>query len=360
MTEPQDESTLIAASGAAISEAPPIQPVTSWISRWRQPFQGNTDPNPSQLSKSSNPPIPLTNQARLNETLNEAPLETSKLPDEVAQSKDAADRTILYLAYGSNLCREAFQKTRGIRPLSMRTVVVPELTLMFDLPGIPYTEPCFANTRYRDQSVLAGGDTQKEQYRKDKWSKGLVGVVWEVTLKDYTHIIATEGGGVAYRDVLVDCYPLPADPNLPVPDKPSTAAFKAHTLLAPKVGRLVRPDRSYAQPSPRYLKLLTDGAMEVSLPNEYQEYLRSIGGYRVTSTLQFCGKLVFGLTWGPPLGIIFSSRRAFTDKKGHYPKWLAIFTGFLFKSMWASYDAVFKRVFGDGERTLQAPVKKSH
>ena len=62
--------------------------------------------------------------------------------------------TVLYLAYGSNLCAETFQGKRGIKPLAAVNVVVPSLQMTFDLPGIPYAEPCFANTRYRNADEL--------------------------------------------------------------------------------------------------------------------------------------------------------------------------------------------------------------
>ena len=37
-------------------------------------------------------------------------------------------------------------------------VFVPELRLTFDLPGIPYAEPCFAGTQYRDPSTPPAHD----------------------------------------------------------------------------------------------------------------------------------------------------------------------------------------------------------
>ena len=108
--------------------------------------------------------------------------------------------TVLYLAYGSNLCYETFQKRRAIKPLSQVNVLVPELRLTFDLPGIPYAEPCFANTARRDVDQAPGKleaerqalGTKKPGYHKDRWRKGMVGVVYEVTPSDYAHIIATE------------------------------------------------------------------------------------------------------------------------------------------------------------------------
>ena len=153
--------------------------------------------------------------------------------------------TVLYLAYGSNLCDETFKGKRGIRPLSSINVQVPSLRLTFDLPGLPYTEPCFANSGLRETADHPSDSTSnaaradekthllqkaphKEPYRKDRWHKGLIGVVYECTPEDYAHIIATEGGGASYHDILVDCHPFASsDPSDPVPQTPVTPAFKA-------------------------------------------------------------------------------------------------------------------------------------
>ena len=201
--------------------------------------------------------------------------------------------TALYLGYGSNLSNETFLGKRGIKHSHRSMSQVPELRLTFDLPGLPYAEPCFANTGRRDpnndppsgsdseaidseKTPLLPVQTSKEDYRKDRWHKGLIGVVYEVTPEDYAHIIQTEGGGSSYHDILVDCHPFALeDPEAPVPQNPTLPPFKAHTLFAPAVapgepppkdgGRFQRPDTSYAQPSARYLKLMTDGASEKGL-----------------------------------------------------------------------------------------------
>jgi hypothetical protein len=85
--------------------------------------------------------------------------------------------TYLYLAYGSNLSYETFQKGRGVKPLAQLNVQVPDLRLTFDLPGIPYAEPCFANSGTRDPLKDDPTQKPKDKYHKDRWHKGLIGVV---------------------------------------------------------------------------------------------------------------------------------------------------------------------------------------
>lgn len=287
---------------------------------------------------------------------------------------DGSPETFLYLAYGSNLCNETFRGNRGIKPLSQINVQIPELRLTFDLPGIAYAEPCFANTARRDpkedvpkdlseKPCSLDGGVQKRDYHKDRWHKGLIGVVYEVTPSDYAHIIATEGGGSAYQDILVDCYPFASsDPKETVPQFPTTQPFKAHTLFAPATetskqslmngGRFQRPDTSYAQASARYLKLITDGAAECRLPYEYQDFLNGIRPYTITSNKQRLGQFVFLTLWLPLIMLIFGLSRNFSDDGGRAPEWLKILSGAIFQASWASYDTYFKELFGEGERTV--------
>ncbi|KAJ9606307.1 hypothetical protein H2200_009268 [Cladophialophora chaetospira] len=288
--------------------------------------------------------IPVTSQTRQQQSLTERP---ATHLDKSTTTEDGGDNeTVLYLGYGSNLSAETFRGKRGIRPISQVNVVVPTLSLTFDLPGIPYTEPCFGNVRYRNETL-----PRAEDYHKDHWSKGLVGVVYEVTKEDFVHIIATEGGGSGYQDVLVDCYALSGEPSQDVPLKPTEQPFKAHTLFAPS--RLTRPIHSYAQPSPRYLKLITDGANEHGLPLEYQAFLQQIRTFHLTTTRQRLGSFIFLSVWAPIfLFFIGGAAAIFLKPDGTYPKWVAKLLNTMFATCWASYDRFFKKTFGDGERTI--------
>lgn len=287
---------------------------------------------------------PKTSHERIETARGEVSLTTRIATEQFSHS----DETVLYLGYGSNLAAETFLGKRGIRPLSQINVVVPSIRLTFDLPGIPYSEPCFGNcaSRSADEKPYP----TQPPYHKNAWKKGLVGVVYEVTKEDYAHIIATEGGGSSYHDVLVDCYVLSDDPGEEVPLQPSGTPFKAHTLYA-QGNRVQRPDPAYAQPSPRYLKLILDGAEEHKLPNEYRHFLASIRTYQITTAAQRLGSFVFLTIWGPFLAFFLGSSELFAKPDGTYPKWFARLTQAMFTALWASYDSFFHPLFGDGERT---------
>ncbi|KAK0624789.1 hypothetical protein B0T17DRAFT_467718, partial [Bombardia bombarda] len=238
-------------------------------------------------------------------------------------------RSVLYLAYGSNLCAKTFLGRRGIRPISQVNVSAPTLQLVFDLPGLPYLEPCFANTAIRkpktppklppkipdlpDLPDLPPYDPSPDENNNNnnkEWDDGLIGVVYEVTPDDYAHVLATEGGGMSYQDIL---------------------------------------------PSARYLELITTGAAEHDLPSAYQEYLGKLQAYTVTTWRQRVGQVLFLLVWIPmfiPLALL-SGSGILTDKEtGRLPVWFVGLMAVLGNLMWGSYDGVWKGVFGEGERTL--------
>ncbi|RMZ91062.1 hypothetical protein DV736_g1706, partial [Chaetothyriales sp. CBS 134916] len=304
---------------------------------------------------------PQTCRARRDASLGDTCINLPVLIEEVSNSSPSSSETVLYLGYGSNLSAETFRGKRGIRPISQVNVVVPQLHMTFNLPGIPYSEPCFGNTEYRAlptttpyQKLVSAAADDHPDYRKDHWAKGLVGVVYEVTKADYAHIIATEGGGASYQDVVVDCYVLSNNPRDKVPSNPTASGdppFKAHTLLAP--AQLPNRQHSYAQPSARYLKLITDGAAEHALPYEYQAYLDQIRPFRITTTKQRFGQFLFLMTWIPLfLCFFFGIAKIFLKPDGTYPEWFAKLQKSIFSTCWASYDSVFKPIFGDGERTI--------
>ena len=309
--------------------------------QWRQQQRSNRRP--------ARPvPLPEISQTRLEASLSEQPA-TIDLNESILEQLEKGPKTYLYLAYGSNLCYETFQKSRGIKPLANINVQVPTLRLTFDLPGIPYLEPCFANSGIRDPAKDDPTRKPNDKYHKDRWHKGLIGVVYEVTAADFAHIIATEGGGAAYQAIAVPCHALPAAAT--VPPAPATKPFLAHTLLAPP-GRAARPDPAYAQPSPRYLRLVAAGAAEHALPAEYRAYVGGIRAYRPTRLGQRLGRAVFAAVWMPLLMVVLLLVRALQDGKGRAPRWVRRLSGAVFAAAWASYDGAFRPLFGDGERSV--------
>lgn len=119
-----------------------------------------------------------------------------------------------------------------------------------------------------------------------------------------------------------------------------------------KKGGITRPDPSYAQPSARYLKLITDGGEEHSLPSEYMAYLYNIRPYTITTRKQKVGQALFLAIWMPIVAAIMGISKLLADEDGKVPTWWIGVMTLVFRGVWGSYDAVFKGVFGDGERTV--------
>ncbi|KAM0207252.1 hypothetical protein ACHAQD_001144 [Fusarium lateritium] len=308
--------------------------------------------------------------------------------DHVVDRDHPAPKTYLYLAYGSNLCAETFLGVRGIRPLSQVNVSVPTLELTFNLPGIPYREPCFANVDYRklpEKPKLPPKvplppfePPQPPHSDQIQWDEGLIGVVYEVTEEDYSTIIRTEGGGAGYKEIVVPCIPLP--PKVSIPEKPYPdipRPFMSRTLFAPQIPDkdlpddprkhkwwyrfLIGPQREpgYAQASVRYMKLLKDGAKEHELPDGYQRWLHSMQPYTLTTMRQRIGAYLFIFFGGLLFSMIILLSKIFADKSGKIPQWLAVAMTATFSVAWMVYDNFFKPIFGNGERTEEEGESKT-
>ncbi|RPA95834.1 hypothetical protein L873DRAFT_1579608, partial [Choiromyces venosus 120613-1] len=239
--------------------------------------------------------------------------------------------TVNYLAYGSNLASATLTSSRKIHPLRITPVRVPGLTLTFNLPGIPYLEPCFANVRLRSTQ---SGEEEEE-------GRELVGVVYEITRSDYDRLFASEGAGAAYQEYSVSCIPLGAAGGC--------EEVIARTLLCPEHTEALT--RWTGQPSLRYLDLLRSGARERALPGEYVEYLDGLQGYRVTTLRQRVGRGFVLAVWAPAFLLTLVLNRVFAGEDGRAPGWAVGYGRWVTKTVWGSYDRCYKVVFGSGECT---------
>lgn len=419
-------ATNMATEITANDGAPPIEPAATssfWSNLWPKRQSQSKKTKKAIVPRK---PLPRTSDARLAaavpDVCPDGPVLASKFGQR-AMRKDGADKregTVLYLAYGSNMAASTFQGRRGIKPLSAVPVSAPTLRLTFDLPGLPYREPCFANTAVRKlpkvpkkpdipdipdvpdvplpvpQPPSTGpinppAETTKSTKAKSRrpiWSGPLYGVVYEVTAEDYAQIIATEGGGASYQEVVVPCFA--EQPRMGVPERPiqPPTAFLAKTLWAPQLpdeddkvenkddddddptwkdrlrrkwddmvnavllfsaGRM-RPDPEYAQPSARYLGLLTTGAAEHELPDLYQEWLASLSPYQVTHWRQHLGALCL-LFASLPFLLLILSTKFIKLENGRMPMWAQVCSGAAMHGLWVVYDHVLLPICGDGEHT---------
>uniref|UniRef100_L2FTQ8 Gliotoxin biosynthesis protein n=1 Tax=Colletotrichum fructicola (strain Nara gc5) TaxID=1213859 RepID=L2FTQ8_COLFN len=126
-----------------------------------------------------------------------------------------------------------------------------------------------------------------------------------------------------------------------------------HLITPPR-----RPDPTYAQPSARYLKLITDGAAEHELPDDYQAWLATLQPYTVTSCRQQLAQWLLTGIFFPVMLLFFQLNKWVANKEGKVPLWLGVSLSVVFNMLWMGYDAVLKPVFGDGERTEEEEKKR--
>ncbi|KAF8516887.1 hypothetical protein JB92DRAFT_2908822 [Gautieria morchelliformis] len=272
------------------------------------------------------------------------PLDQTRISENANATHSEPNRW--YLAYGSNLSSTTFQGRRRVQPLARCNVTVPSLELAFDLPGVPYWEPCFANVRPRDASRSSQKNTPPV----------LTGVAYLITPADYRKVIASEGGGTAYEETAVECWPIPA--THPAPTRAPAPAddaqrdapdrLIAYTLLAKDSKRRSAP----MEPSQRYINIIQSGAREHGLPPPYIAYLDRIPYYQRTGIRQTAGASLFLAMWFPILCVVILLQTAFADKTtGRTPAWLAPLSDAVSSAMWRNYERVWKRMIGSGEVT---------
>lgn len=200
-----------------------------------------------------------------------------------------------YLAYGSNLSSETFIEKRKIRPLAAKNVFVRELELTFDLPGLPYLEPRFANSRIAANSGhvechLGGCIGEKREQGASRRSKseedvrgefgGLIGVAYLVTPEDFAQVVKTEGGGAGYEVMAAKAEVLEKD----VKDSICLTgeAFEVITLCASP--SQTRGTTGY--PSLRYITIIRTGARGAKLADYSTSYV--LQNYRTQLTSTIC------------------------------------------------------------------------
>jgi len=142
-----------------------------------------------------------------------------------------------YLAYGSNMNRGIFESRRGMRPIQAQPALLENYRLRFNLAVGP------------GERGVANLESQTGAHT---W-----GVLYLITVEQSEHLDRTEGvPRGTYRRI------------------PASAIVDCSVQIA---GFTYQSDRISLgrKPSPRYLGLLIEGAVQHGLPPGYLRYLRS-------------------------------------------------------------------------------------
>lgn len=147
----------------------------------------------------------------------------------MAIEEDSEKGKVWYFAYGSNM-KSSVMTSRGINPIATKVVKIPGYILTFDVFGLPYSEPAMAS--------ISKFAVDGNQASATSMPPTVHGVSYLLTFPDLRRLVGSEGGGVAYDEIVVDAVSLPqGDPE----------SITAQTLVAKY------PWRPNAAPSERYL-----------------------------------------------------------------------------------------------------------
>ncbi|KAL2869633.1 gamma-glutamyl cyclotransferase gliK [Aspergillus lucknowensis] len=232
---------------------------------------------------------------------------------------------IWYFAYGSNM-RSSVMKGRGIMPLKMQAVIVPDYMLCFDIFGIPYAEPAFASIAPLLNNEVSGKSPIPPVH----------GVAYLLTADDYRRLVVTEGAGVGYDEITVQARVLDSDEE--------QAEITARTL---KAKYPFRPNRVSSK---RYMGLILDGAEEFHLPQSYRGFLQSLPVYTPASTYRArLGSWTFLAFWQRAIRALARLTKVSTNKCGHCPRWLGGVIVAVYRFMWGYHDYVHSKIWSRGD-----------
>lgn len=129
---------------------------------------------------------------------------------------------VWYFAYGSNMAPSVVAR-RGIKPLAARCAHIKTHVLVFDVFGVPYSEPAMAGIRLRPTGHIG---------------PAVCGVAYLLSRHDYARLRKSEGAGTGYRDVFLEAEIIATGRSLDTVEdsgsRPNDAAAALATANAPK------------------------------------------------------------------------------------------------------------------------------
>ena len=149
------------------------------------------------------------------------------------------EENVWYFAYGSNMLRQKFSGDRGIKPIAAARMFIPEWCLTMSIPGLPYKEPAFSVVRPSPTGLVKETGSDR---RAILVPPPATGTAYLITTSQYRRVIASEGGGTAYKEISIRAFPVGEQ------DEKLTGSYAQVLTLG--AGMLRTPE---ARPSRRYL-----------------------------------------------------------------------------------------------------------
>ncbi|KAJ1844302.1 hypothetical protein LPJ73_005212, partial [Coemansia sp. RSA 2703] len=242
--------------------------------------------------------------------------------------------------YGSNMSSKVLSGRRQVYPTKSLPVVVPGYQLTFDMVGIPYFEPGFgtimpvADSDERNKAVSEKDKLVQERMCDCQAGSPLHCIAHLITKKELQHIINTEGGNgnpdFGYQLIEVTCETYDGE------------LITGVTLIDTHI-----VTRGY-HPSPRYLKIIMDGAEEHKLNSEYIQRLKLIQPYVASTIGQKIAKGILAVTVFPfviPVIISGLSALIFKTKPSRA---ISLYSESIKRVVWTMHNWILKPVFGKG------------
>lgn len=225
-----------------------------------------------------------------------------------ALTTSTTTKTYNYFAFGSNMAISTMTKLRNINPISSMAAILPNHTLRFNIPGIPYIEPSYASVEpsslrlLLDEEGLGGGGRVVVNNYHDNINEEITnavvvhGVLYVLTPQDFATICQTEGVPFIYS--LHRCCVVPYVGNgktagmdtllqiMTTNNNNATAAESSSSAASGVVSAftLRATSNKYRQvgynndipPSQSYMNVLLRGAYEYQLDEKYYQKLKDI------------------------------------------------------------------------------------
>ncbi|KAJ1721832.1 hypothetical protein LPJ53_003689 [Coemansia erecta] len=229
---------------------------------------------------------------------------------------------------------------RQVYPTKSLPVTVPGYQLTFDMVGIPYFEPGFgtimpvSDSEGCDKAASEQSKLVAERMCDCQAGSPLHCIAHLITRKELQHIINTEGGNgnpdFGYQLIEVECN-----------------TYDGQTITGVTLIDTHIVTRGY-HPSPRYLKIIMDGAEEHKLDSEYIERLKLIKPYVASTIGQKIAKGVLVTTVFPFVIPVIISALSAQILKTKPSRAISLYFEGIKRLLWTMHDWVLRPVFGKG------------
>ncbi|GAA5922087.1 uncharacterized protein JCM15063_003181 [Sporobolomyces koalae] len=280
------------------------------------------------------------------------------------------------IIYGPHLFPTKLKELlEGLSPISQSAVVVPTAFLSFDIPGIPFLEPCHANCLVRgyndseapqrkSEAEKGDGHEESEDYKRWVWAKCSTGADYEGCLPHPLEGIVVEldlEGFDLLLDKILSRSPATRFSLCPVeyvpfengdPDRPTSSSNqRAEILVFDSPSRATLDRIGPLQPTQQYLSLILRGAFFTPLSRTYLSHLFLLRPYAPST--RFSTRIVrtlIKLALVPEFLLVWIPRTLLQSRLLRNTRNRIGMVGFGHERVWDTFERFVSRWAGSGWR----------